>query len=446
MSVIPLLVRGYFVNNYIFVKTAHSVGQVSLIVLFTLWIPLSGYLLIKELIMPIVGLSLETKLIASGNYNSKIDIARDDELGIIADSVNKMTGKIQGYIGDLQDYRKKTAALNVCIHRKVLTLTNLMRLGDLISSGTNFSGISKFATERMAEEMYGGFCGIFMKGKTGAYFMSSFANHSDREMDTADMPCEHDTFEKHFEKKEYISVDSRPLMKAWEREMREKLGWMNVVLFPLKAADEMLGVIVYGNYAQDVEFDTEEIGILRAYEKELVLGYQGNQAVERMKDLEMVDSVTGLYTFSYIEGRLSDEINRSVFYQRPCSLILMNVDNLPEHEDEYSKEKADGVLREIGRVLAIAVPPVVKIGRSENGGFALLVPEANKREAIDLAGQVRDRMKEICVSPETDEKLEISIGVGENPMDGANAYDIVVRARENMRKASQKGPNNVVGD
>jgi len=446
MSIIPLLVVGYFVTNYIFLHDTHSMGQVSLIVFFTLWIALTGYILAKELIMPVIGLSVETRLIAEGNYDTKIILARDDELGDIAASVNTMTGKIRGYIGELQDYRKKTSALNVRIHRKVLTLTNLMRLGDMISSGRGFEEIAHFAAGKMAEEMYGGFCGIFMKGKTGVYYQSAFENHSDKIMDTADIAYELASIEKSFGKKEYLAVDSRPLMRGWERDLREKLGWMNVILYPLRAGSAIIGVIVYGNFAQDMEFDSEEIGVLKAFEKELVLGYQGTLAAERMKDLEMVDSLTGLYTFGYLQDRMTDEINRSVFYQRPCSLIMVKVNNLAVYADKYGKEKADETLRNVSRVLSKAVPSVVKVGRAGDDGFGLLVPEFNKREAMKMAADLMEKIHEMEPAAGTEDKISVSMGIGENPIDGSSAEEIIAHARENMKKAVKAGDDGIVGE
>lgn len=434
MSIIPLLVVGYFVTNYIFLHDTHSMGQVSLIVFFTLWIAITGYVLARELILPVIGLSVETRLIAEGNYDTKILLSRNDELGDIADSVNTMTGRIRGYIGELQDYRKKTSALNVRIHRKVLTLTNLMRLGDMISSGSGFEEIANFAAGKMAEEMYGGFCGIFMRGKTGVYYQSAFDNHSDKAMDTEDIANELVSIEKSFGKKEYLSVDSRPLMRGWERELREKLGWMNVILYPLRAGGAVIGAIVYGNFSQDMEFDSEEIGVIKAFEKELVLGYQGTLAAERMKDLEMVDSLTGLYTFGYLRDRLTDEINRSVFYQRPCSFIMVRVNHLAAYADKHGKEKADEAIRAVGRVLSNSVPSVVKVGRVEDDGFGLLVPEFNKREALKMGADLVEKIHAMNPAADVEDKITVSMGIGENPIDGAIADEIIAHARGDIKK------------
>ena len=157
--------------------------QISAIVAFALWVAAMGYILARQIIIPVLNLALETRIIADGQFDSKITMGkREDELGDIAKAVNIMTGKIRGYISELQDYSKQTAALNIKIHRKVLTLTNLMRLGDLIGSGAPFSEVLEFAAERIAGEMYGGFSIIFIKEKTGNFALQVMQNNSGRDI------------------------------------------------------------------------------------------------------------------------------------------------------------------------------------------------------------------------------------------------------------------------
>ena len=53
----------------------------------------------------------------------------------------------------------------------------------------------------------------------------------------------------------------------------------------------MVGVIIFGNFEKEVKFSEEDLEVLRAFEKELVLGYQSAQVLERVKSLEVVDSL-----------------------------------------------------------------------------------------------------------------------------------------------------------
>ena len=444
MSVIPLLILVFVVSNYIFPNT-ENIAQVSLIVVFTLWVSWMGYLLIKQIITPILDLSLETRIIAEGKYGSKITVTKGDELGDIAETVNTMTGRIKSDISELQDYSKKTATLNMRIHKKVLTLTNLMRLGDLISTGASFEEITSFAAEKMAGEMDKGYCIIYTKEGTGAYPLKTFYNSSRKDIPTEELAKELPLMEKLFAKSECLYIDSRPLTKPWQKEFKGKFALGHVVFFPMKDGAKSVGVIVAGNFSDDYQFDNDEVGVVRAYEKELIMGYQSSQVFEKVKSLEVVDSLTGLYTRAYLEDRLEDEINRAVYYQRPCSVLVINVDDFDKYAERYGVAKSKLVLRQISQLLSDMASPVGKVARFDYDEFAMLLPEKNKRESIEIAESVCSRIFAMEISGDPNDRVGVSIGVGENPIDGVNAKEIIAKAYHNMEKAKTHGKNRVVG-
>ncbi|MFH1552639.1 MAG: diguanylate cyclase [Candidatus Omnitrophota bacterium] len=446
MSIVPLLILAYFVSNYIFPHTMADMFETSAIVLFTVWVSFAGYILIKEIITPVISLAIEAKIIAEGQYDTKILLKREDELGDIATAVNTMTGKMRSYIGELQEYSKKTADLNARVHRKVLTLTNLMRLGDLICSGAGFEEVAGFAAERMAGEVYGGFCAIFRKEKEGRYSPESFFNNSGRDIAAGTIESELYSIEKLLVKKESLLVDSRPAGEPWQKDLRDRLGKINVILVPMKLGGNIVGIIVLGNFADDIKFDSENVDVLMAFAKELVIGYQSSQALEKVKSLEIIDSLTGLYTFSYLKERLEEEISRAVYYQRPCSLIVVTMDDFQKYSDHYGALKTERVMKQVGRLLSEVMPPVGKVARLDQDEFGALLPEMNKRESLELAENIRKKIEEMKFSDAADDRITVSIGVGENPIDGANAEEILAKSRQYVARARQEGKNKVVGE
>ncbi|MFH1799000.1 MAG: diguanylate cyclase [Candidatus Omnitrophota bacterium] len=445
MSVIPLLVMTYFVSTYLINNTENTFQVVS-IVMFALWIAWAGYVLSKKIIIPVIDLALETKIIASGHYDSKIKIREDNELGDIAKAVNTMTEKMKGYIGELQDYSKKTSSLNIKIHRKVLTLTNLMRLGDLISSGAAFREVTNFATEKMASELYGGFCAIFIKEKVGGYALEAVFNNSGRDVITSNIIGELFFIESFFQKDEFITIDASLSKKPWQKEVKKKLQGMNAILFPLKIDADIVGIVMFGNFGKEVEFTEEDAEVLRAFANEIVLAYQSSLVFKKVKTLEVVDGLTGLYTFGYLEGRLEDEISRAIYYQRPCSLIVVNIDDFQKYSNYYGEDKAKQVLKQVGKLLGGMMPPVGKVARTEQDEFGILLPELNKREALEIAKDVRKKIENMKISSVSTDKITVSVGVSENPIDGSNAKELVSKARQYVEKVKREGKNCVAGE
>ncbi|MBL7072289.1 MAG: diguanylate cyclase [Candidatus Omnitrophica bacterium] len=445
MSVIPFLVLAYVVINYVF-DTPELIFRMTFMILCSIWLAAAGYLLAKKIIIPIIGLAMKTKNIADGDYSAKVDIGRDDELGDIANSVNTMTAKIRGYIGELQEYSEKTASLNLQIHKKVLTLTNLMKVGDLISSGTEFSEIADFVAERIAGELYGGFCLLFIKNEGKECALKAMHDNSGHELSAAGIEAHIESVEKIFPEEEYFLIDSRPLKKARQKELKDKLEGMNIIFFPIKMDENIVGMMCAGSFIKGTKFEEENIDMLRAFEKELALAYQSERICKRVKSLEIVDKITGLYTFSYLKERLNDEIKRAVYYQRPCSLFLVRIDSFEEYANYYGEGKTKNVLKRIGKLLSSIIPTVGKVARSSDGEFGVLLPEVNKRESLDIAETARERIENMKISSSSDDVITVSVGVSENPIDGGNADEIIEKAREFTDKAQADGGNKVLGE
>jgi diguanylate cyclase (GGDEF)-like protein len=271
-------------------------------------------------------------------------------------------------------------------------------------------------------------------------------NNSGRDVRVDKIELELPYFEKLFHKQEYLMMDSRPLTQLWQKELRKKLNIANAIFFPLKVSQKTIGIILLGNFVDGFIFEDDEISVVRAFEKELALGYQSAQGMEATKALDVVDSMTGLYTRPYLEDRLEDEINRAVFYQRPCSLVLINIDNFEEYSSRYGVPKANQVLKKIGNLLGSIMSPVGKVARFDFDEFGMLLPEKNKRESLDVGEEIRKRVEDMRLSADPNDKVTVSIGVGENPIDGTNAKQIVEKAYKNLELAKSRGKNRVIGE
>ncbi|MDD3089844.1 MAG: sensor domain-containing diguanylate cyclase, partial [Candidatus Omnitrophica bacterium] len=320
------------------------------------------------------------------------------------------------------------------------------RLGDLISTGTGYDEITAFAAEKISGEMEKAFCVIYSREQNGAYVMKSFYNASRKDIPVEDISREIQLVDKLFSKNECLLMDSRPLTAQWQRDLRDKLGIKNVLIYPMKDNTRLLGAIVTGGSYDEIRFDDEEIGVLRAYAKELVLAHQSSQVFERVKSLDVVDSLTGLYTRAYLEDRLEDEINRAVFYQRPCSILVMNIDDFEKYAEREGVQKSKKLLKQLAQFLTAMSMPVGKVARFDYDEFGILLPERNKRESIEIAEDIRRRVSSMDISADPADGITVSIGVGENPIDGTNAKEIIAKAYRNMQRAKESGKNRVVGE
>ena len=88
--------------------------------------------------------------------------------------------------------------------------------------------------------------------------------------------------------------------------------------------------------------------------------------------------------------------------------------------------------------------PVGKAARIGGDEFAMLLPEKNKREASFIAEEVRNKISSTNVLKEGTASLTVSVGVSENPIDGATSDELFKKAFDAMKQAKSSGKNKVV--
>ena len=134
-----------------------------------------------------------------------------------------------------------------------------------------------------------------------------------------------------------------------------------------------------------------------------------------------------------------------MYYQRPCSLMLISLDDHEGYVTSNGQGTADVVIKAISGFLGEMVPSVGKIARISFAEFGILLPEKNKKESLELAEEIRRKIEVVDVSLEIREHVTASIGVGENPIDGSTVKEIVSSARKYLVRAKAR-KNCVVGE
>lgn len=89
---------------------------------------LGAYFLSKTLSKPIHMISGAALEIAEGNYSKKVDIKRQDEIGILASSFNYLTEKLNATIGDLNNEKTKLSDILFCMEEGLIAVDNNLKV------------------------------------------------------------------------------------------------------------------------------------------------------------------------------------------------------------------------------------------------------------------------------------------------------------------------------
>src|SRR2546428_443372 len=117
--------------------------------------------------------------------------------------------------------------------------------------------------------------------------------------------------------------------------------------------------------------------------------------IHRVLDLPNVraqsrqDGLTELFTAPYLTESCTRELNRGRRFNRPVSLLLLDLDGLGELNATHGHQAGDAMLRGTARTIDDATREYDLAARLAGGAFAVLLPETDLAQAQAVAERVR---------------------------------------------------------
>jgi diguanylate cyclase (GGDEF)-like protein len=185
---------------------------------------------------------------------------------------------------------------------------------------------------------------------------------------------------------------------------------LNLIFEPLFVEDDYLGYIVF-------EYGPKKGVIYEILRAEISGGIKGALMIEELKKLATTDPLTGLPNRRALDEIIQREIERSKRYNRPLSVMVIDLDNFKMVNDTLGHSFGDEVLKTVGKVLRESCRKVDTVGRYGGDEFIIILPETNLKNAIKVANKlIRNVDKIEFYSPNNDKiYLSISIGIASYP-------------------------------
>lgn len=447
MAVLPLLITGYLVSNYILPKVGLQV-DVAVPILVSIFIALVGFFLIKQVFDRILSVTNAAKLIASGDISHKFQIVETDEVGDLGYALNQLTQRIRGNMDELKNYGVKTAEINLEIQKRVIMLSSLLQISSLISQGVKLEDILKLTVEKSRLLANSEMAYLLFREEGQEIFRMKTADgmHSDELLEISIWPKE-ELFNRIINSNEPLVIDKQnALPENLMANFREKFKLTNTLALPVYLRDRVVAIMGIGNLKASFLYRKDDVELLDIFAKQVAIAVENDILMRRVEKLEIKDALTGLYNEVFIHDRLQEEIERAITCQRPCAFILIDIDNFKTYHQRYGSLHAESVLKKIASLIKDSVSDIDKVGRTGDDEFAIIVPERNKRQAQQIAEHIRKKIEFIFSEEQNaDKKITASGGVSENPLDGVDAQELVTKAKELLGEAKKQGKNRIVG-
>jgi diguanylate cyclase (GGDEF)-like protein len=172
--------------------------------------------------------------------------------------------------------------------------------------------------------------------------------------------------------------------------------------------------------------------------------YQGR------KILGAVEPVTGLYDKTYMLEQLAFQVRLARHFDRPLSLLILDVDAMERVNNEYGGSTGDHVLREIALMVVKAHGDASFVCKSQGDEIAVIMPGAAPAQAMELAERIRLEVEsedfyaggaKSGTKAQGPVRITVSVGVAGFPRHATSSQDLLLKAQLALERAKQLGAN-----
>ena len=110
---------------------------------------------------------------------------------------------------------------------------------------------------------------------------------------------------------------------------------------------------------------------------------------ERAKRLAITDGLTGIWNRRYFQMQFEQEMERSVRFRRPFTLVLLDIDDFKAINDTYGHQRGDSVLIELAARVKGGIRDIDVVARYGGEEFALILPETDGEGGRRLSEKIR---------------------------------------------------------
>ena len=207
-----------------------------------------------------------------------------------------------------------------------------------------------------------------------------------------------------------IEMDGRQVVRRLQHEkydlilldiMMPEMNGLDL-LRQLKAYfDEVPFIMVTAYASVELAVEAMQLGAADFVTKPVeaaVLHIRVHKALEyaRTKRLASTDGLTGLYNRRVFQERLEEEVGRANRYQRPLSLLMIDIDHFKMHNDTHGHLWGDAILVEVGRLLKELCRTSDIVARYGGEEFAMILPETTQAQALCIANRLRKTIADHC--------------------------------------------------
>ncbi|MDH4099377.1 MAG: sensor domain-containing diguanylate cyclase [Nitrospirota bacterium] len=217
---------------------------------------------------------------------------------------------------------------------------------------------------------------------------------------------------------------------------------------PLKLSDGRVIGVLNAQRAEKNSFTDFDRQLFASVAENVAIAIERTKLYEKTRAQLITDALTGIYNRRYFFEHADRELNRSVRYERPLSLIMADIDDFKCFNDTHGHLVGDEALRQTATVMQKSLRKGDILARFGGEEFIVLLPETGKEAALGVADKLREVACSVCpknVKTGTLNPCTVTMGVASYPENGDDILKLIEEADRNLYQGKKQGKNRVVG-
>jgi two-component system cell cycle response regulator len=208
---------------------------------------------------------------------------------------------------------------------------------------------------------------------------------------------------------------------------------------PLRRDERIIGALAVARDVGSAPFDPlalEAVTALAAHAGTAVANVRTHEETSKQS---ITDPLTGAGNLRHLTTTLAKEVERANRFNRPLSLLMLDLDHFKQVNDTAGHAFGDAVLREFARRLAACLRDVDVVARYGGEEFVVVLPETASEGACAVAARIVEAVRsEPFRAGGKSRSVTVSVGVAAFPDHGRIASELT-RAADAALYAAKHG-------
>jgi diguanylate cyclase (GGDEF)-like protein len=211
------------------------------------------------------------------------------------------------------------------------------------------------------------------------------------------------------------------------------------ILVPMLGLEGTYGFFILGKKLINTEYTENEKNYINIIMKFASISLQNIIHYQKAS----IDQKTKLYTYSYFQQKLSEELSRVKRYKSVFSILMLDIDHFKKVNDTYGHLTGDKILQDLSRLMLKNIRQEDIAARFGGEEFIIILIEKKPADAFQAAEKIR-KIIESYNFTDKGHKIQITVSIGITHINSDEIYDseeIIRRADLALYQSKTNGRN-----